>query len=123
MAEGMNIIAENYNDLISIEKKVINLQKYINDIISKSYMSQNLLEKCFERLGEMIIRTEDVSSVSSETKNKDKVGLDMPSHLGKARQHQMLITLRHEIYPCQMTKISQKVFRKSYPSKISKPEI
>ena len=61
MAEGMNIIAENYNALISIEEKVINLQKDVNDIRSKSYMSQNLLEKCFERLGEMIVRTEDVT--------------------------------------------------------------
>ena len=48
MAEGMNIIAENYNELISIEERVINLQKYINNIGSKSYMSQNVLEKCFE---------------------------------------------------------------------------
>ena len=29
------------------------------------------------------MRTDDVSSVSSETKNINKVGLDMPSHLGK----------------------------------------
>ena len=65
MAEGMNIIAENYNSLTSIEEKVINLQKDINNIRSKSYMSQNLLEKCFERLGEMIMRSEDVPSVSS----------------------------------------------------------
>ena len=64
MAEGMNMISENYNDLISIEEKVINLQKDINDIRSKSYISQNILEKCFERLGEIIVRTDDVSSVS-----------------------------------------------------------
>ena len=44
MAEGMDIIVENYNALISIEEKVINLQKYINDIRTKSNMSQNLLE-------------------------------------------------------------------------------
>ena len=31
MAEGMNIIAENYNALISIEEKVINLQKDIKE--------------------------------------------------------------------------------------------
>ena len=43
MAKGMNIIVENYNALISIEEKVINLQKDINNIKSKSYMSQNLL--------------------------------------------------------------------------------
>ena len=64
MAEGMNIIAENYNALISIEEKVINLQKYINDIRTKSYMAQNLLEKCFEKMRKIIMRTEDVSSVS-----------------------------------------------------------
>ena len=66
MAEGMNMILENYNDLISIEEKIINLQKDINDIRSKLYISQNLLEKCFERLGEIIVRTDDVSSASSE---------------------------------------------------------
>ena len=80
MAEGMNTNSENYNDLISIEEKIINLQKDINDIRSKSYISQNILEKCFERLGEIIVRTDDVSSASSETKNIKKVGLDMPSH-------------------------------------------
>ena len=61
MAEGMNMILENYNTLILIEVKVINLQKDINDIRSKSYISQNLLEKCFERLGEIIMRLDDVS--------------------------------------------------------------
>ena len=70
MAKGMNMISENYNAFISIEEKVINLQKEINDIRSKSYVSQNLLE----RLGEMIIRLDDVSSASSETKNINKVG-------------------------------------------------
>ena len=85
MAEGIHIIAENYNDLISIEEKVINLQKDINNIRSKSYMSQNLLEKCFERLGEMIMRSEDVPSNSSEIKNINNVSLDMPSHLGKSK--------------------------------------
>ena len=84
MVEGMNIIVENYNALISIEENVINLQKDINNIRTKSYMSQNLLEKCFERMGEIIVMTEDVSSVSSETKNIKKVGLDMPSHMGKS---------------------------------------
>ena len=83
MAEGMNMISENYNDLISIEEKIIILEKDINDIRSKSYISQNILEKCFERLGEIIVRTDDVSSASSETKNIKKVGLDMPSHSGK----------------------------------------
>ena len=85
MVEGMNMISENYNDLISIEEKIINLQKDINDIRSKSYISQNILEKCFEILGEIIVRTDDVSSASSETKNIKKVGLDMPSHSGKSQ--------------------------------------
>ena len=64
MAEGMNIIAENYNVFISIEEKEINLQKDINNIRTKSYMSQNLLEKCFERIGEIIppLLLEDKSS-------------------------------------------------------------
>ena len=61
MAEGKNMVSENYNALISIEEKVINLQKDINDIRSKSYISQNLHENCFERLGEMIMRTDDIS--------------------------------------------------------------
>ena len=38
MVEGMNVISENYNDLISIEEKVINLQKDINNIRSKSHI-------------------------------------------------------------------------------------
>ena len=83
MIEGINMISENYNALISIEEKVINLQKDINDMRFKSYISQNLLEICFERLREIIMRSNDVSSASSETKNINKVGLDMPSHSGK----------------------------------------
>ena len=82
MVEGMNMVSENYNVLISIEEKVINLQKDINNLRSKSYISQNHLEKCFERLGEMIMRTDDVSL---ETKNINKVGLDMSSHSGKSQ--------------------------------------
>ena len=80
LTERMNIIAENYNALISIKEKVINLQKDINNIRFKSYMSQNLLEI----LGEMIVRSGDVPSVSLETKNINKVGLDMPSHSKKS---------------------------------------
>ena len=81
----MNRIAENYNDLMLIEEKLINLQKYINNIRTKSYMAQNLLEKCFEEMGEIIVRTKDISSVSSETKNIKKVGLDMSSHPEKSQ--------------------------------------
>ena len=79
------MITEKYNDLLSIEEKVINLQKDINEIRIKSYISQNLLEKCFERIGEIIVKTEDVSSVSLETKNIKNVGLDMSSHPGKSQ--------------------------------------
>ena len=38
MAEGMNMISENYNVLISIKENIINLQKDISDIRSKSYI-------------------------------------------------------------------------------------
>ena len=38
MDEGMNIIAESYNVLISIKEKIINLQKDINNIRTKSYI-------------------------------------------------------------------------------------
>ena len=85
MTKGMNVISENYDDLISIEEKIINLQKDINDISSKSYISQNFIKKCFERLGEMIMRIDDVSLVSLETKNINKVCLDMSSHLRKSQ--------------------------------------
>ena len=61
----------------------MNLQKDINNIRSKSYMSQNLMEKCFEKLGEMIVRSQDVPSISSETKNINKVD-DMLSNFGKS---------------------------------------
>ena len=85
MAERMNIIAENYNAIISIEEKVINLQKYINKIGTKSYMSQNLLENCFQKMGEIVVRTKYVSSVSTKTKNIKKVCLDMSSHPRKGQ--------------------------------------
>ena len=83
MTEGMNITVKNYNALTSIEEKVINLQKYIINTRVKSYMAQNLLEKCFEEMREIIVRTKDVSSVSSKTKNIKKVSLNMLSHLRK----------------------------------------
>ena len=70
--------------LYQLKKKVINLQKNINNIRTKSYMAQNLFEKCFEKMGEIIVRMEDISSVSSETKNIKKVGLYMSSHPGKS---------------------------------------
>ena len=85
MAEGMNILAENYNSLMTIEEKMINLQKYINDTRTKYYMTQNLSERSFEDLENLIMRTEDVSSVSPKTKNILKVDLDMSSPLGKGQ--------------------------------------
>ena len=94
MAKGMNIIAENYNSLLSIEEKVINLQKDINDIRTKSYMTQNLLEKCFEEMGEIKMRTKDVSSVSSKTKNIKKVGFDMSSHQRKSQATTIVDNIR-----------------------------
>ena len=90
------MVSENYSALISIEEKVINLQKYINDIRSKSYISQNLLEKCFERLREMIMMTYDISSVSSETKNINKVGLDVSSHSRKNQTTTIADNIRTE---------------------------
>ena len=48
-------------------------------------MSQNLLEKCFEEMEKIIMRTKDGSSISSKTKNIKKVGLDMSSHQGKSQ--------------------------------------
>ena len=77
MAKEINIIVENNNVFILIEEKVINLQKDINDIRSKSYMSQNFFEKCFEKLEKMIIRTKYVFLVSLKTKNINKIRLDM----------------------------------------------
>ena len=85
MAEGMNILAENYNFLMTIEDKMINLQKDINDTRTKYYMAQNLLERSFEDLENLIMRIEDVSLVSLETKNILKVDLDMSSSLGKSQ--------------------------------------
>ena len=64
MAEGMNVLVENYNFLITLEEIVINLQKDINDIRTKSYMAQNLLEKSFEELEHFRMRIEDISSAS-----------------------------------------------------------
>ena len=70
---------------MTIEEKIINLQKDINDTRTKSYMAQNLLERSFEDLENLITRTEDVSSVSSETKNILKVDFDMSSPLEKSQ--------------------------------------
>ena len=84
MGKGMNILVENYNPLMTIAEKMINFQKDINDTRTKYYMSQNLLERSFEDLENLIMRTEVVSSVSLETKNILKVVLDMLSPLGKS---------------------------------------
>ena len=42
MAECMNILVENYNSILTIEEKMINIQKDINDVRTRSYMTQNL---------------------------------------------------------------------------------
>ena len=85
MAEGMNILVENYNSIPMMDEKMINIQKVINDVRLRSYMAQNIFERSFEIFESMIMRTEDASSVSSETKNILKVALDMPSHIGKSQ--------------------------------------
>ena len=79
----MNSLAKNYNSLLSIEERMINIQKYINDLRTRSYIAQNLFERSFEELEFLIMRTKDISSVSSEAKNILKVDLDMSSHMGK----------------------------------------
>ena len=61
------------------------MQKDINDKRTKYYMAQNLLEKSFEDLENLIIRTKDVSSVSLETKNILKVDLDMSFPMGRSQ--------------------------------------
>ena len=81
MVEGMNILAENYNSILMIEEKMIKIQKDINDVRTRSYMTQNL----FENFESIIMRTKDASSVSSETKNILKVALDIPFHMGKSQ--------------------------------------
>ena len=42
----------------------------------------------------MIMRIDDVSSVSSETKNINKVGLDMSSHLRKSQTTTIVDNIR-----------------------------
>ena len=84
MVEGMNILAENYNSILTVEEKMINIQKDRNDVRTRSYMAQNIFERSFKNFENIIMRTEDVFSISSETKNILKVALDMPSHIGKS---------------------------------------
>ena len=56
----MNILAENYNSILTIEEKMINIQKYVNDVRARSYMAQNLFDKSFENLENMTMRIENV---------------------------------------------------------------
>ena len=42
LVEGMNSLAENSNSLLSIEERMINIQKDINDIRPRSYLAQNI---------------------------------------------------------------------------------
>ena len=85
MAEGMNILAKNYNSILTIEEKIKNIQKDINNVRSISYMAQNLFKRSFEIFENIIMRTEDASSISSEAKNILNVSLDMSSHMGKSQ--------------------------------------
>ena len=54
MAEGMNFLAENYNSILTIKEKMINIQKDINDVRTRSYMAQNLFEISSEIFETMI---------------------------------------------------------------------
>ena len=83
MAKGMNILGENYSSILTIEEKMINIQIDVNDVRERSYMAQNLFERSFDNLGNIIMRIEAASSVSSNTENITKVGLDMSSYQGK----------------------------------------
>ena len=83
MAEGMSILAENYNSIMTIEEKMINIKKDINDVRTRSYMAKNLFKRSLQIFESMIMRIEDASSVSLDTKNILKVALDMSSHMGK----------------------------------------
>ena len=65
MVEGMNILAKIYSSIQTIEEKMINIQKDVNDVRARSYMAQNHFERSFENLENIIMRIEDVSSVSS----------------------------------------------------------
>ena len=85
MAEGMNILIENYNSILTIEEKMINIQNDINDVRTRSHMAQNLFGRSFENFENIIMRTEDASLVSLETKNILKVVLDMSYHMGKSQ--------------------------------------
>ena len=42
LAEGIYSLAENSNSLLSIEERMINIQKDINDIRTRSYLAQNI---------------------------------------------------------------------------------
>ena len=64
---------------------MINIQKDVNDVRARSYMAQNIFERSFKNLENIIMRIEDASSVSVETKNITKVGLDMLSHPRKSQ--------------------------------------
>ena len=81
----MNSPVENYKSLLSIEERMINIQKDINDIRTRSYLAQNIFKKSFEELEFLIMRTKDISLVSLEAKHILKVDLDMSSHMRKSQ--------------------------------------
>ena len=49
MAECMNILVENYNSILTIKEKMIDIQKDINDVRTRPYMAKNLFERSFEK--------------------------------------------------------------------------
>ena len=79
MAKGINLIAKNYNVFISIEEKVINLQKDINNIRTKSYMAQKdimsitIMEKLKYKITTLGV------SIAGELANSTQMG---QAHLG-----------------------------------------
>ena len=59
----MNSLAENYNSLLSIEERMINIQKDINDIRTRSYIAQNIFERSFEELEFLIMGKKNILSL------------------------------------------------------------
>ena len=112
MAEGMSILAENYNSIMTIEEKMINIQKDINDVRTRSYMAKNLFKRSLQIFESMIMRIEDASSVSLETKNILKVALDMSSHMGKSQGTTKANDIRKEDISLSKDKIISKGIQK-----------
>ena len=48
MYEHLGRKLQNYNSILAIEEKMINIKNDINDVRMRSYMAQNLFERSFE---------------------------------------------------------------------------